>query len=378
MPPASIRAFVSRPNSLKISCPSSQTAESPAASVTRLAVLPPREKIVSATLSSAVSWSNRFTSWKLRAMPALIRPCTDWRVTSSFRNRIWPPSGRRSPEIRFTSVVLPAPFEPMRARTSLSFTVKFTWSTACVSPNHFMRSFVTRRLTSIPPLEPRGQLPRGPDDPGGQREHERHQHGAEQQLPVDRVAHRVRLEVVEHDRADDGSRERAEAAEHRHEDDLAREGPVHDVGGREPVQRNPERPGEPGEDARDHERHPAVTPDPDAHELRARFVVADSLERHAEGRVHDHPHQRDAQAEHDEYVVIVRVGHESDLVPRAGHEPAEERRRGHAQPVGAARHPEKLEGERPEHLRESEGENAEEDRRVAHADDAEERGEQDR
>src|SRR2546428_13559204 len=220
-----MRPFASSTNRRRISDASSQTAESVAACATRLALLPSREKLVSATLSSAVSWSKRFTSWKLRAMPALMRPCTDWRVTSASRNRIWPPSGRKSPEIRFTSVVLPAPFEPISARTSLSLTVKFTWSTACGSPNHFTRSFVMSRLilapsTSAPPLE-RGHEPApGADDPGGQREHEPHQHGAEQQLPVDRVADRVGLEVVEHDGADDRARERAEPPEHCHEDDL--------------------------------------------------------------------------------------------------------------------------------------------------------------
>ena len=34
-------------------------------------VLPSREKMASATLSSTLSWSNRLTSWKLRAMPEL-------------------------------------------------------------------------------------------------------------------------------------------------------------------------------------------------------------------------------------------------------------------------------------------------------------------
>src|SRR5882724_8297893 len=105
-----------------------------------------------------------------------MRPCTDWCVTSTSRKMIWPSSGRKSPEIRYTSVVLPAPFEPIRARTSLSLTVKFKWSTACVSPNHFTRSFVTSRLTSAPPLQPRRELLGGPDDSGGQREHQRHQH----------------------------------------------------------------------------------------------------------------------------------------------------------------------------------------------------------
>src|SRR5262245_966580 len=282
-PPASTPAFGSSPNNFRISCASSQTAESLAASATRLAILPSREKIVSATLSTAVSWSKRFTSWKLRAIPALMRPCTDWWVTSWSRKRIWPSSGRNSPEIRFTSVVLPAPFEPISARTSLSLTVKFTWSTACVSPNHFTRSFVTRRLTSVSPLEPRREAPGRPHDPGGQRQYQPHQHGAEQQLPVDRVADRVGLEVVEHDGADDGPGERAEPAEDRHEHDLPRERPVHDVGRREPVQRYPQGAREPREDAGHQERHPAVPPDPHADELGPRLVVADRLERHAEG-----------------------------------------------------------------------------------------------
>src|SRR4029453_5104242 len=303
-PPASPPAFGSSPNSFKIPCASSQTAESLAASATRLAILPSREKIVSATLSSAVSWSKRFTSWKLRAIPALMRPCTVWWVTSWSRKRIWPPSGRKSPEMRFTSVVLPAPFEPISARTSRSLTVKFTWSTACVSPNHFTRSFVTRRLTSVSPLEPRRQAPGGPNDPGGQRQHQPPQHGAQQQLPVDRVTDRVGLEVVEHDGADDGPGERAEPAEDRHEHDLARERPVHDVGRREPVQRHPQGAGEPREDAGYQERHPAVPPDPHADELGPRLIVADRLERHAERGIHDHPHERDAHAEHDEHIVV--------------------------------------------------------------------------
>src|SRR5882672_212116 len=284
-PPASIRAFGSRPKALRISSASSQTAESAAASAVRFSVLPWRAKTVSATLSSAESWSKRFTSWKLRAIPARIRPCTDWRVTSWSRNRIRPLSGGKSPEIRFTSVVFPAPLEPISASTSLSRTVKFTRSTARMSPNDFTRSCVTRRLTSSRLLEARQQLAGASDDPGGQREDQRHQHRAQQQLPVDRVADGVGLEVVEHDRAHDRSGEGAEAAEHRHEDHLARESPVHDVGRRQSVERHPERAGDPGEDPGDEERHPAVTPDPDADELGAGFVVANRLKRHAEGRV---------------------------------------------------------------------------------------------
>src|SRR5919198_1045436 len=349
-PPASIRAFPSRPKRRRTSSASSHTAWSALASEASFRVLPSREKIVSATLSSALSWSNRLTSWKLRAIPARMRPCTDSWVTSRPRNRIRPPSGGKSPEIRFTSVVFPAPFEPISASTSRSLTVKSTWSTAWVSPKYLTRSLVTRRLTSAPLPPARGEPLRGADDSRGQREHERHQHGPEEELPVHRVADRVGLEVVEHDRADDGARERPEAAEHGHEDELAREGPVHDVGGRETVQRHPERAREPREHAGHHERHPAIVPHLDADELGARLVVADRLKRLAEGRVHDHPHERDAREEDGEHVVIVGVRHEVGFVPFARDEPRQERRRRHAEAVGAARDPEELERERPEHL----------------------------
>ena len=52
---------------------------------------------------------------------------------------------------------------------------------------------------------------------------------------------------------------------------------------------------------------------------------------------------------------------------------AEERGRGHAEAVGAAGHPEELEGQAPQHLGQRHGEDAEEDPRVAHADEAEQR-----
>src|SRR5437870_3215707 len=304
-PPASIRALGSSPKRRRISSASSHTARSALASEASRRVLPAREQIVSATLSSTVSWSKRFTSWKLRAIPARMRPCTDSRVTSWPRNRMRPLSGGKSPEIRLTSVVLPAPLEPISASTSRSLTVKSTWSTAWVSPKYLTRFFVTSRLTSAPLLPARGEPARGADDPRGQREHERHQHGPEEELPVHRVADRVGLEVVEHDRPDDGAREGPEAAEHGHEDDLAREAPVDDIGRREAVQGHPERPREPREHARDHERHEAVAPDPDADKLRARLVVADRLERLAEGRVDDHPHEGDGGEEDGEHVIIV-------------------------------------------------------------------------
>ena len=67
------RSGLSRPNWRSTATASSRTAPSRSASVHSQRVFPWRAKMVRATLSRTVSWSNRFTSWKLRAMPARIR-----------------------------------------------------------------------------------------------------------------------------------------------------------------------------------------------------------------------------------------------------------------------------------------------------------------
>src|SRR6266571_7866434 len=155
-------------------------------------------------------------------------------------------------------------------------------------------------VSSVPPLgppPPRHQPLGRADDAGGQREHEHHENDAEEKLPVHRVADGVALEIVVDDGADDRADEGAEPTQHGHEDDLAGEGPVQDVGRGEAVERHPQRAGDAGEHAGEHEGHPAIAPDRDADELRARLVVADGLQRAAERRVHDHPHDGYADEE---------------------------------------------------------------------------------
>src|SRR3989304_1869952 len=168
----------------------------------------------------------------------------DWWGTAGPWERIWPRPGGRRPLIRLTRVVLPAPLEPMRASSSPWLTVKSTRSTAWVSPKYFTRSFVESRPMSGRLPEPVNQPAGGPDDAPRQRQDQDHEHAAQEHLPVHRVPHGEGFQVVEHHRADDGPGEGLEAAEHGEEDDLAREGPVQDVGGREPVQRHLERPGQ--------------------------------------------------------------------------------------------------------------------------------------
>src|SRR5216117_2644819 len=261
-PPARVRAWASSRKSASTSVASCHTGRSASASDSSRRVLPWREKMASATLSSALSWSKRLTSWNDRAIPARIRSLTGCFVTSWPRKRMWPSSAVSSPLIRLTSVVLPAPLEPMRASTSPSCTRKSTRSTARNSPNCFTTAFVSsstlidRRggprygpphppslgrapaqqwrasgliqdVSSVPPLgppPPRHQPLGRADDAGGQREHEHHENDAEEKLPVHRVADGVALEIVVDDGADDRAEEGAEPTQHGHEDALAGEG----------------------------------------------------------------------------------------------------------------------------------------------------------
>ena len=73
-----------------------------------------------------------------------------------------------------------------------------------------------------------------------------------------RARHRIDLEIVEDDRADDRAGEVAKAAEHGHEHDLAGERPVENVGRGQPVERHPQDAGKPGEQAGDDEGDPAI------------------------------------------------------------------------------------------------------------------------
>ena len=81
-----------------------------------------REPYVDATstFSNTVSPSNGRGIWAVRANPAWQRRCGGCRVTSTPSIRIRPASGVRSPAIRLSSVVLPAPLGPTMPTASPS------------------------------------------------------------------------------------------------------------------------------------------------------------------------------------------------------------------------------------------------------------------
>src|SRR5215468_2385515 len=168
-----------------------------------------------------------------------------------------PLSGRNSPLMRFTSVVLPAPFEPIRPTTPPGSIASDTPSTATLSPKALVNRCTARSVMSRRLPRASDELDRGADQSIRDRQHQHDQDGAEQQLPVNRVADGEGLQVVVDEGADDRAEEGLEAPEHGHEDDLAAERPIEDVRRSEPVQRHPERPRQAGEARRRHERDEA-------------------------------------------------------------------------------------------------------------------------
>ncbi len=90
--------------------------------------------------------------------------------------------------------------------------------------------------------------------------------------------------------------------------------------------------------------------------------------------MHDHPHEQCANAKQEQHIII--VGMHERLIGIAALEidqAANQRQicEGHAQAVGPACHPEEFIGQRPQHLRQCQRQDTEENTRVAHADVAE-------
>src|SRR6266567_2691147 len=217
-------------------------------------------------------------------MPALIRSVTLMKLISRPSNRILPLSGCRCALIRLTSEVLPAPLDPTRDKNSPWWTTKLTPSQARVSPNCFLSSTVSSRITSGLLLRPNPgrDFRQRADDAGRQRHDQQHQNGAEQELPILGGRHRIGLQIGEHDAADDRAGEVAESTEQGGKHDLARERPVQHLRRRETIERNPENAREPGKCSRDQKGDPAETADSQAQECGTDFVVADGLQRLAE------------------------------------------------------------------------------------------------
>ena len=95
------------------------------------------------TLASTVMAPKGFATWKVRARPSAQTSC-GFRPTISWPNASTDPeSARWKPVMRWKLVVLPAPFGPISAKVSFSFTVKLTSCTARSPPKRLLRPLMT-------------------------------------------------------------------------------------------------------------------------------------------------------------------------------------------------------------------------------------------
>src|SRR5205823_9533443 len=238
------------------------------------------------TFPAAESPAKSRMFWKVRATP---RAAIWWAGRPSMRwspSRMVPPPGRKRPETTLSSVVLPAPFGPMRPWTSPSPTVKVTPSRARTPPKA-RSTFSTQSGTC-------GRPPRTEDvHRRGQRgEPVRHEEDdGEEDRPVQEQAQRPRGEAQ---RLPSAAEQLGEQREEGRADDRAVEDrgasddgiDEHVDGARKPVpvrrhhegEMGLEDSGEPGERGTEREHGHFVAGSGDAHGARGGLVLPDCLE----------------------------------------------------------------------------------------------------
>src|SRR5262245_21404808 len=176
------------------------------------------------TLSPTVwSW-NRRLSWKVRTTPAWTRAGIDKRARERPSSVMSPEEGCSAPLMRLTSVVLPAPFGPIRAVRSPGARPKVT-SEATTSPPKLLHSRLTCRSSTMARASPR--KPRhGPvdqaDEPARQDQDTDDQEAADDEQPMVGVhGGGDVLDRHEHYGADQGPRQARAAADDQHDESIA-------------------------------------------------------------------------------------------------------------------------------------------------------------
>ena len=193
--------------------------------------------------------------------------------------------------IRLKSVVLPAPLGPMIARRSPGGTARSTPLTAWTPPKCLRRptrAARTRRLARWRRLPPPRRPPTRPTKPCGRTTMTTITIAAEEERPVHRPLPADQpLEDLEAEGPGQRAEERLHAAQQGHHQRLEGLGEVGEVGEDAAVVEGEEAAGQPREGARDDEGDELVAAHVDADEAGAARVLADRLERVAEGRVDD-------------------------------------------------------------------------------------------
>src|SRR5206468_893217 len=133
-----------------------------------------------------------------------------------------PAEGRTAPVIRLNSVVLPAPFGPMKPQICRSGMSKLTSFNAATPPKNFVSVWTSRIFTFTP--KPTLQQPHGPAHQSHQtigfEQNDQHQQGpVQEQVDIGKADD----ELLFHDAKDDSSQDRApdspNTADHGHQQD---------------------------------------------------------------------------------------------------------------------------------------------------------------
>src|SRR5215470_1662104 len=169
-----------------------------------------------------------------------MRSYTPMEVISCSCKKILPLSGDSRPLIKFTRVVLPAPFEPINDNTSPCSTTKLTLSTARVSPKCFCNCSVRNKLTLRGSPHSIGQTTEQAHQARGHDQHQHHEHGTQHKLPVDSRTDGIGLEIIKHNSPENRSHKIPEAAEHSKKDNASGKRPDQNIRRRQAVQRHPE------------------------------------------------------------------------------------------------------------------------------------------
>ena len=264
---------------------------------------------------------------------------------SSPSSRIVPEVGSRTPVSRLISVVLPAPFGPIRAWRAPRARSSETSLVAARPPKRLTSERVARTvvMASCRAAEPRP----GPHEALAPDEHQHDQEQAEPEVPVLRRPRRDQVvQQLEDDRAEDAAVEIAGAADDEDEQHLGAAMEVEDVERGEAGRLREQRAGRAGDRAGEGVDRDQPQRHRQADARRAQPVVAQRLQRDAERRVDEAARDEEDEREHDQRVGVGGSPGEIEVE-------AFQRREGHRdrahddalQAVGAAGQPVELVGE---------------------------------
>src|SRR6266516_1678463 len=261
-------------------------------------------------VSSAKSW----LIWNVRAMPSRARSYALRSVMSRPTSRMRPAVGARTPLIRLTTVVLPAPFGPINAWRAPCTSSSETSRAAVMPPKRICSPNVWRTMFMVSPHRPSrgarggGRSARRPRPIAAwpfSPEHDQHQHQSDPELPILRreIDQRV-LHQLEDRGPDQPAIEIAGPAQDQHEQHVGRSFEREHVERGELRSLREQRAGDARVSGGDGVNRDEPRIDADADGGSAQRIAFDRTQRQPEGRIHETPRRKKRQKQHCQAVDI--------------------------------------------------------------------------